>query len=162
MNEDSNLSKILLHGFAFVLKVDILKKFSKSFRDKFVETIGAMISEMISDKTARFALRALKGFHARIKLSHEETYTLFKSVLSEEKLPDAADLIDDIGMFLSKSGILKFYDNYLFFHRFIDSLHDIGLCDFELGYHSQQRTISVNFRTKGIKEIFDLVMSGFE
>lgn len=77
-------------------------------------------------------------------------------------LPDAVDLIDEIGMGLSKTGMIEHYDNIPFVRRLIDALHDLGKCSFEFGITNEDVNLSLQIDTQGVKELFDLIMAGME
>ena len=161
MNEKSNLFKLITHGFAFRLKADITRKYLKEVRARVFKIFGNFINTLFPDKMANFFLKAFKGLQVRVKLSHEETYGLFQNSIGEFDLPDAVDLIDEIGMAAHEYKWVRAYDNMPFVKEFVDALHELGQCDLEVGYTSPQRTFSANLHTQGIKELFDNVLKGF-
>lgn len=160
MNQESNLMKLFMHGFNLRVKADVSKKFLKEIRTRLIKGLGPILNEMVPDKFLNFVIKAVKGLQARVKMSPEETYGLFKSHFEGLDLPDGADLVDEIGIAASQGGLFHYYDNVPFVKHMIDSLHDIAECDVEIGYTSEQRTGAVNFHTKGIRELFDLIMAG--
>lgn len=161
LNEKTNLFKLITHGLALKVKLDIAKKYLKDLRTKIIGGMKKLVDQLFPDKVFNFCLKAIKGIHVRLKLSPEETYGLFKNSVGELELPDAADLIDEIGMFLHDQKLINMYDNIPFVKEVIDSFHDLAKCDIEAGYCSLQRTASLNFYTEGIKELFDNIMQGF-
>ena len=161
MNQNSNLFKLITHGLAFRLKIDIAKKFLKEARTKILGVTKSFIDSVLSDKVFNFCLKAIKGLFIRIKLSPQETYGLLHSSFGELDLPDAADLVDELGMMANEAKLVHYYDNTPFIKEFIDALHDYGQCSFEFGYSSTQRTFGINVYTQGIKELFDTLMQGF-
>lgn len=161
INEKTNLFRLVTHGLAIKIKADIAKKFLKEVRARILQIGNDFINMFFPDKVMNFAIKALKGIHMRIKLTQEETYTLFKDSVGDIDLPDAADLIDELGVFVSERKLIDIYDNMPFVKEFIDSFHDLAKCDIEIGYSSSQRTASVNMVTQGIRELFDLLIQGF-
>jgi hypothetical protein len=160
MNIDSNLLKLIMHGFALRLKADVAKKYLKQIRKRLIKIIGPFLTMIFPERIANFCIKAVRGFQARVKMSPEETYSIFKTHFDGIDLPDAADLIDELGLFSAEAGWIKYYDNVPFIKHMVDSLHDTAICDIEVGYTSEQRTFSLKFQTKGIKELFDLIMAG--
>lgn len=75
-------------------------------------------------------------------------------------MPDGADLVDEIGIMLSKSRLIDYYDNVPYIRQFIDALHDIGRADIEIGITNEYMSSSFSFFTEGFKELFDLIMQG--
>lgn len=103
---------------------------------------------------------AFKGAQIRVKLSEDETYKIAKEGLIKVPLPDAADLVDEIGSWLSTSRIIEYYDNVPYIRQFIDALHDLAKADIEIGITTENVTFSLCFFTEGLKELFDLIMQG--
>lgn len=160
MNADSNLLKLIMSGFAMRIKADVSKKYLKEIRARLIKIINSMLKDTIQDKLVNFTLKAVRGLQARVKMSPEETFSLFKTHFDGIDMPDGADLVDEIGLMAAEAGWVKYYDNVPFIRHMIDSLHDLAVCDIEVGYTSEQRTCSLKFVTKGIKELFDLIMAG--
>lgn len=160
INEKSNLFRLITHGIALRVKVDIAKKYLKQVRIRILKAAANLINSMVTNKIFNFCLKALKGIHIRLKLSPFETYGLFQSSIGEMDLPDAADLIDEIGM-MANHKLIRYYDNIPFVRELVDAIHEQGHCDMELGYSSPQRTCLIEMHTQGIKEVFDAIMQGF-
>lgn len=77
-------------------------------------------------------------------------------------LPDAVDLIDELGLVVTKTGLIEHYDNIPFVRRLVDALHDLGKCSFEFGLTNEDINASFQFDTQGVKELFDLIMGGMQ
>lgn len=122
--------------------------------------MGDVLNAIIPSRIENFVVKALKGFQLRVKLSADETYSLLKTNFEGVELPDAVDLVDELGLMANELDWFKMYDEMPFVKDFVDALHDFAHCDIEMGYTSEQRTFSFSFHTKGIKEIFDLIMQG--
>ena len=139
--------------------LDVNKNAIKWIRKAISDVINnyKIISE---NKLFKFAAMAFKGAQIRVKLSEDETYKIAKEGLANVPLPDAADLVDEIGSWLSTSRIIEYYDNVPYIRQFIDALHDLAKADIEIGMTTENVTFSLCFFTEGFKELFDLIMQG--
>lgn len=56
---------------------------------------------------------AARGLVARIRMTEDETYRMVSEHFKENKviMPDGADLVDEIGIMLSKTRLIDYYDN---------------------------------------------------
>lgn len=126
---------------------------------------GLLLSmpELPTEKILLFLLLAFKGLNFRMRMSEDDIMKMVHDVIGlTTPLPDAVDLVDEIGMMLSKTGMIEHYDNIPFVRRLVDALHDLGRCSFEFGMMNEDINFSLQFDTQGVKELFDLVMGGME
>lgn len=160
INSDGNLLKLLLSGFAFKCKVDIPKKYKKQMKKRMLSVLCPQLAKNMSDRLPSFILAALSGVLVKVKLSPAETYSVFKTQFQGLDLPDAVDLLDEMGMLANADQWIEYYDDFPFLAQLVDTLHDVAACQIEVGYTSIQRTMSLKFKTEGIKELVDLILAG--
>lgn len=121
-----------------------------------------MLTTHMPDKLSNFCIKAFKGLQVKVSLSPEQTYSMLESQFEGIDLPDAIDLLDEIGMFANQDLWIDYYDEFPFFRDLADAVYECGICDLEFGYASEQRTIAAKVKSGGIKELFDLVIAGCE
>ena len=150
---------MLCCGAAIRTNLDVNKNAVKWVR-KSVSEMMASFGLDSKNKLIKFIGMAFKGAQMRIKLSEDETYKMAIEALGNTPLPDAADLVDEIGTWLSNTRIIEYYDNVPYIRQFIDALHELAKADIEIGMTSEHITCSLNFFSEGFKELFDLIMQG--
>lgn len=151
-------------GAAFRFSFDVSKR-AMSVVKKFLSNYVKENSHQLGDeKTLKFLLLAIRGIQMRIKMSPEQTYKILKEQVYGKDIfaADAIDLIDEIGLFLSESRFIDYYDNIPFIQEFINSVHAYAWSDIEIGISSPKFTISSSIQTSGIKNLFDLVIQGMQ
>lgn len=155
LNEQGAVLKLFLCGFAFRVAATLDKDTIANITDDFLST-G-------TDRISNYLALAFKGLNMRVKLSNEDTYQLAVERLKANNIdvPDAADLVDALGLFLTEeTDLLQMYDNMPFVRDFLDALHDLAKTDIEAGYFSEKLLIQASFKTEGFKDLFDQLMEG--
>jgi len=121
------------------------------------------LPELPTEKLLLFLILSFKGMNFRMKMSEDDIMKMIHDVIGlSTPLPDAVDLVDELGMAVSKTGLIEHYDNIPFIRRLVDALHDMGRCSFEFGITNEDINLSFQFDTQGVKEVFDLIMAGME
>lgn len=145
-------------GAAVRGRVDISKQALPSVRQIFSEFL--VDSSGRHDKLLDFLSLAFKGISMRVKLTENETYEMMKNLFGDKPLPDAADLVDELGMMISHLRLIEYYDNVPYIREFVDAIREYAKANIEFGVTYEKATASISFQTEGVKETFDLIMAG--
>jgi len=162
MKEETGLIRVLLGGAKVSAKIDMAKQALHRVREMmqkyFVRIKG------FRDKLVDFACIALRGLIMKVKLSDKDLFEIVKKIFERGilKLPDGADVIDEIGMFLSNSRLIEYYDNVPYIREFVEALHEHALADIEFGVTFDKASASISIKTEGVKELHDEIMAGMK
>lgn len=119
-----------------------------------------------SDRIFNFLKLALRGLKVRIDMSQEDTLKLLnefiKEVGLEEMVPNGADLADFVGTQLSEDGVnfSGMLDELPLMQPMVDAIKEKCAGDFTVGFVAKAGCIKVSFKTKGLKQFYDLVGEG--
>jgi len=162
MKEETNLLKHLLGGAAVRGRVDISRQSLHRVREMIAEIV--VRSRYKNDKLLDFLVMAFRGVAMKVKLSDNDTYSFVSKVLNRNKgaFPDGADIVDEIGMLLSNTRLIEYYDNVPYIREFVDALREHARASIEFGLTFDKATASISLQTEGIKELFDHIMAGMQ
>ena len=119
--------------------------------------------ELPTEKLLLYLILSFKSLNVRLRLSEDDMMKLVHDVIGvNTPLPDAVDLVDELGIMAHTLGLIDQYDNIPFIRRLVDSLHLLAKCSFEFGIFSEDANASIQVDTEGVKELFDLIMAGME
>jgi hypothetical protein len=162
--QDSSLVRLLMKGFTFRLRCELMTSALPLVRGMIIDTIKLMAKRIdaLDDRIPAFILMSLKGLHMRLKLNMCDADEMLKGLLSSVgmRIPDIIDLIDTIGHLMNNSPMLDSYDNMPFLARLIDTINDVGIANIEFGITGKLFTASCQIKTEGVKDVFDMIMTG--
>jgi hypothetical protein len=157
INEKGNLLRFILSGISLRLRGNVASNAIPKIRSMLLGL------QLPTEKLLLYLILSFKSLNLRLRMSEDDMMKMVHDVIGvDTPLPDAVDLVDELGMMASQLGFIDNYDNIPFIRRLVDSLHDLAQCSFEAGLFTEDLNASVQIETQGVKELFDLVIGGLE
>lgn len=158
INQKANLLRFFFSGICLRLRGDVSSTAIPKIR-----SMLSQLPNLPTEKLLLFLMMGFKGLNFRMRMSEDDIMKMVHDVIGvTTPLPDAVDLIDELGLMVTKTGLIEHYDNIPFVRRLVDALHDLGKCSFEFGLTNEDINASFQFDTQGVKELFDLIMGGMQ
>lgn len=159
--DETNLFKFLLSGISLVATMTCDSELKQNLMADFVKKFKY---DLFNERTRRFFGLAMRGFIARVRLSSASTYELFMDFLNNAvpDIPDGADLIDFLGMSAAKLNLVSAIRTMPQVEAFVDWLKDECICDVFLGVAIKDGACHYQFKTEGVKELYEKILAGFK
>ena len=157
---ESNLLRFLFDGLSLTLRFTMNSHSWDQLR------FGGDLQDHLKFDTSGFLASILSKTFSHMKLNLNlrgaDNYQMFKTYfrLNDQHIPDIADLADDIGQRWAQMG--EFFDQFPFIEEFFEGLRKYAICDTEAGVLHEKGRVLLGFKTDGIDELYDLIVSGFE
>lgn len=150
----ANLLSFIASGFSFNANVSC----RKVIKEKFSEFLTGLVSTI--DKEMEFGNYFNKLFERFLKVAKStiavssEDINLKCSQWNKENpaIPDAADLVDEIGFFLVENQELL--SQYPFVEEFLNDLKEHGVFDLEIGVVDDNTKIALGISTSGLGDVY--------
>lgn len=151
----SNLLRLIFEGMSLNLRVSLNDYTWRDARK------GGMLNFGFMDSSKNI-LPVLNTVKMNLCLNGADNYEIFKGYfdIKDGHIPDVADLADDIGKVWSQMG--EYLDQFPFVEDFFEALRAHAICDTEIGFINEAGRVLLGFRTDGIDDLYDLIVSGFE
>lgn len=130
----------------------------KVVKEKFVEFLTGLVSTI--DQELEFGNYFNKLFERFLKISKSTVVVSSEDIQSKcsqwnkqnPDIPDAADLIDELGFFLVENQ--EVLTEYPFVEEFLNDLKEQGIFDVEIGVVDDNTKICLNVSTSGLAEAY--------
>lgn len=158
LKDETNLFRFFLKGLSlkFNLNCDAAKKAA------IAEMAVDLLKDMLDDKVLKYAALAFQGLSIRFNMASNDSLDLLMEFLNKEApdVPDGADLVDEVGLFLDSMNWFDIYSGFPFLQEFIGAIASQGICDLQTGFVTEEGLLAVLFKTDGMDDLFKKVMEG--